>query len=188
MGVSLDEYALRLFSEHRTGWGTGFARTMMDAGTSTVALAVGVLLALVFVVVRRAYRPAVAVTIAVLASTVAAGVLKGLFDRARPPVELVLVHLDGAAMPSTHAARTAAGAAAVLVAVTWSTSRARLHWGAVLACGTVIVGLCLVYLGVHWASDVLAGWALGTALGIGAGLLCRSGPSVAPSLRAADNP
>jgi PAP2 superfamily. len=180
-GVWPDEQLLRFFSEHRTAWGTGFARIMMDAGTNTAVLAVGFVLALAFVVVRRAYRPAGAVTIAVLVSTIAAAVLKEFFDRARPPAEFALVHLNGASMPSTHATRTASAAAAVLLAVTWSTSRARLYWGAVLACGTVVVGVCLVYLGVHWATDVLAGWALGAALGAGAGVLCRSGPWIARS-------
>src|SRR5660398_64815 len=139
-GVWLDERLLQWFSDHQTVWGTGFARSMMDAGTNTVVLTVGSLFALAFVVVRRAYRPAAAVTIAVLVSTITTEALKQLFDRSRPPAEFALVHLSGASMPSTHAARTAAAAAAVLVAVRWSTSRRRLYWGAALAGGMVVVG------------------------------------------------
>ena len=123
---------------------------------------------------------------AVLVSTAAAAVLKEFIDRARPPAEFALVHLDGPAMPSTHATRTAAAAAAVLLAVTWSTSRARLYWGAVLACGTVVVGVCLVYRGVHWATDILAGWTLGAGLGAAAGVLCRSGNGSPAPRRAHD--
>jgi membrane-associated phospholipid phosphatase len=38
----------------------------------------------------------------------------------------------------------------------------------VLAAGVVTIGLCLVYLGLHWASDVVAGWVPGVAVGTGA--------------------
>jgi membrane-associated phospholipid phosphatase len=176
----LDEHLLDVVAAHRTGWATDFARALMDAGTSLAVLVAVALLLSGVVVARRAYRPAAAVTIAVIGSTVAAAVLKQLFDRARPPAELALVHVSGAAMPSTHAARTAAAAVAVLVAATWSSESARRSWGLVMAAGTVIIGACLVYLGVHWPSDVLVGWALGIAIGTGAGLLCRSGSQLAP--------
>jgi membrane-associated phospholipid phosphatase len=178
--VWLDEHLLHACAAHRTGWATGFARAVMDAGTSLAVLVAVALLASGVVVVRRAYRPAAAVTIAVIASSAAAALLKQLFDRARPPAELALVHVSGAAMPSTHAARTAAAAAAVLVAATWSTRRARRNWGLVMAAGTVAIGACLVYLGVHWPTDVLVGWALGIAVGTAAGLLCRPGSQLAP--------
>ncbi|MET9019658.1 phosphatase PAP2 family protein [Actinopolymorpha sp. NPDC004070] len=103
----------------------------------------------------------------------AARLLKEFFGRARPPADLALVHITGASMPSTHAALTSAAATAVLVATTWGSTRARRLWTLILAAGCVFVGLCMVYLGGHWPTDVLAGWALGIALGAGAGLLCR---------------
>ena len=167
-----DEHLLALVAAHRSGAATWSALAVMAAGTSTAVVA---LVALVALVVLRAYRPAVAAGLAVVAATVAAAALKQLVGRARPPADQALVHLGGASMPSTHAARTAAVAAAVWAAVAWSSARARRTGAVVLGWGVAVVGACLVYLGVHWATDVLAGWALGLPLGLLAGLACRPG-------------
>jgi undecaprenyl-diphosphatase len=52
--------------------------------------------------------------------------------------------------------------------VTWLEPGRRPLVGGVLAAGVGTIGLCLVYLGVHWASDVMAGWVRGVAVGTGA--------------------
>jgi undecaprenyl-diphosphatase len=64
----------------------------------------------------------------------------------------------GLSFPSTHATDTAA-AAAIL---TWGAPRLS-PVGIGLA---LLVGISRVYLGVHWPTDVLAGWALGAAVGL----------------------
>jgi membrane-associated phospholipid phosphatase len=99
--------------------------------------------------------------LAAVSYLVAAGLvtlLKGVFDRPRPPVgdpaihPLVAVPGD-ASMPSGHAA----GAFAAAVAV--GLVHPRLRWPLLVLAG--LVALSRVWLGVHYLSDVLAGAALG---------------------------
>lgn len=65
---------------------------------------------------------------------------------------------SGQSFPSTHATDTAA-AAAVL---SWGAPRLSTLGLAIV----LLVGVSRVYLGVHWPTDVLAGWALGALVGM----------------------
>jgi membrane-associated phospholipid phosphatase len=112
-------------------------------------------------------------TFAALGAVGAAGllvtVLKELFDRARPPaagVDAVGVIPASASFPSGHA--TTAFAAAVAVGLFYPRLRRPL-----LALAAV-VALSRVYLGVHYASDVVAGSLLGVLLGLAAVLTVRA--------------
>ena len=97
-------------------------------------------------------------------ATVLANVLKGVFDRPRPPVDHPEIHPlvavpHSASMPSGHAA----GAFAAAVAV--GLVHPRLRWP--LLALAALVGLSRVWLGVHYLTDVVAGAALGAAVAYG---------------------
>jgi undecaprenyl-diphosphatase len=106
----------------------------------------------------------------VLSGLVAVGVaagltslLKELFDRVRPAladrgIEALVPTPESASFPSGHAAT--AFAAAVAVGAFYP----RFRWP--LLGLAVLVGLSRIYLGVHYALDVLAGAALGIAVGL----------------------
>lgn len=109
----------------------------MTIGTSLGVLAVVAVVSVGYIVLGRRWRLAAAVFGAFVCSTLAVGILRDVIDRARPPYDLALVHVAGASMPSTHAARTAAVAAAIMFAFDWPTPRARATAAAYLSAGVL---------------------------------------------------
>lgn len=91
--------------------------------------------------------------------------LKALFERQRPPAAYQAVETLNASFPSGHALLSTVFYLTVAVMMTRAFPRRRLKVY-VLGIGMVfalLVGLTRVYLGAHWASDVMAGWCVGAA-------------------------
>lgn len=162
-----DASVLTWLADHRTGWATKLSSLLMSASTSVPVVGALVLLAAAVIVMRHQWAAAVVVVSAAVAAVVVTGVLKAMIGRPRPPAGLALVHANGFSMPSTDGALTAAAALALLLVTNWPTRKAR-RWGTAVLCAAVLlVGVCLVYLGAHWPSDVLAGWAVGALTAFG---------------------
>ena len=91
--------------------------------------------------------------------------LKLLVGRHRPDLLDPVARATGFSFPSGHALN-AALTAAVFVLVLLPVARGGrrwLLWGAAVVV-TVLTGLSRIVIGVHWTSDVLAGWLLGIAV------------------------
>ena len=94
---------------------------------------------------------------------------KALFDRERPPVVLHATTVTLAAFPSGHATDAAAFFLAASLTLAITIARHRSTRALLVATGlflAALVGLSRLVLGVHWLSDVVAGWALGSAVAI----------------------
>jgi undecaprenyl-diphosphatase len=164
-GGSWDERMMSAVADHRVGALDRVANRVSETGQSGTVLVIAALAVVLVVLWRGWYRPCLAAAAAFVAASIAVAVLKPMFDRGRPPRHLALVQVDSPSFPSTHAATTSALAAAVLVSVVWGTWRRTVAATAILGVMVVFVGVCMVYMGAHWPTDVLAGWLLGGALG-----------------------
>ena len=122
-----------------------------------------------------------AATGAFLAGAVIGGALTGtllklLFARARPDLVAHLVVVDSASFPSGHALNSAVTYLTIgaLLARAESKRSVRLYLIGVAVMLTLIIGASRVYLGVHWPSDVLAGWSVGAAWAVLVSLVART--------------
>lgn len=90
-------------------------------------------------------------------------ILKQLFARARPDVVPHLDHFSNLSFPSGHA--TNAMAILLLAALLVPANR-RGVWIVLALLGAATVGLSRNLLGVHWPSDVVAGWLWGAGFAL----------------------
>jgi membrane-associated phospholipid phosphatase len=159
----LDTAVLGASVESRTDVLTTAAITVTNLG-STVAMAVLAVAVGVRQWFTRRRADAVLAIGGMSGAALAFSGLKELLDRPRPPLDDRLVHAGNESLPSGHAT-VAIVVIGTLVVLAWPrrtpAGRAVLVAAAALWVGAV--GLTRIYLGVHWFSDVIAGWLVGGA-------------------------
>ncbi|MBK9037385.1 MAG: phosphatase PAP2 family protein [Myxococcales bacterium] len=99
--------------------------------------------------------------------------LKGLYERPRPTIVTQLDPPGGMSFPSGHSmiAMALYMTLAVLVARTLPTARLRRFTIVVGLALTFLIGASRMYLGVHYPTDVIAGWTAGGAWALACGAL-----------------
>jgi len=110
-------------------------------------------------------RPlAIAILVIAFARPIAEWTLKELVDRDRPPVDDRLVTGTGPSFPSGHPLAAAASWGMLPLVAALYTGRRVLWWTVTIAVWSLVAltGISRVWLGVHWASDVVAALALAT--------------------------
>jgi membrane-associated phospholipid phosphatase len=154
-----DEPVTRWIVDSRTDWWDDFFRRVSFLGSTPVVVVVSLLAAAASW--RRCPRLAIAILIVLVARPLAEAALKELVRRDRP-VGDGLVPGRGYSFPSGHPLATAASWGMLPLVVALYTRRRAMWWSVAIGVWTlaVLVAVSRVWLGVHWASDVVAGLAL----------------------------
>lgn len=150
-----------------------------QAMVDLTALGGGPVLALVtlfatgYLLAKNKASLAVFVAVAITAGATLNAALKYGFVRARPDVVPHLVDVSSASFPSGHAMNSAMvyltlGALLMSAEPSW---RVRIFLMSAVILLTLIVGFTRMYLGVHWPTDVLAGWSVGAVWAIACSIL-----------------
>jgi undecaprenyl-diphosphatase len=152
------------------------AFTFMGSPFAVIPLAA---IIIVWAVRKKETRAAVAFLIVLVMTEALNVMLKHTFERARPTLFQEIATLHSYSFPSGHAMAAAAiyGMMGVVIARLAPAHR----WPLVLGLPILIltIGASRIYLGVHWPSDVLAGFAAGAFIVLAGALALDGIPSIA---------
>ena len=160
--------AMRPTADPSDAWGPWWLEAAADDLTSLGGISVlGLLatIAVLFLVIQRKRLSAVLLVLGLGGGVWLSEGLKAVFQRERPPAAFQAVETINASFPSGHALLSAVFYLSLGVMLARAFPRRRLK-ACVLGVAisiTVLVGATRVYLGAHWATDVLAGWSVGAA-------------------------
>ena len=158
----MDTRILLFIHAHAGPFLDGLARASHALGTR--AFCTVLVLAAAFVHGLRRERRAAIAWIGIGVTTAAViELLKALVLRPRPELWPRLVLQGGSSFPSGHAIATAAFYPLLAWVTTRGRPRLRSAAMALAVALSLFVGLGRLYLGLHWPTDVLAGWMLGAA-------------------------
>jgi undecaprenyl-diphosphatase len=145
-------------------WLQAGARDITSLGGDTILLLV-TLVSMGFLAILRRWAIVVLMLAAVGGGFVASNLLKLTFNRARPDLVPHGVIVHTASFPSSHAMLSAVTylTLGALLARSLPDRRVRAYVLSIAIGLTLAIGMSRIYLGVHWPTDVLAGWCLGSA-------------------------
>jgi undecaprenyl-diphosphatase len=135
------------------------------------ALGSGMVLALItlsvagFLVLRKDYKLLILLLFAVIGGALLDTALKDFFARERPSVVLKLMPATSFSFPSGHSMMSMVVYLSLgsLIARIQTRRRIKVYVISLALFFSLIIGLSRIYLGVHYPTDVLAGWSMGLA-------------------------
>jgi membrane-associated phospholipid phosphatase len=156
----IDQSILNLFVNHRVEWFTFVMFVITYCGSYLIIFGLTLLSAASFYIHKHTAR-ILPLFMAVAGSAATTYLLKHIFFRARPIVEALYLE-TGSSFPSGHATATMALYGFLLYTI-WKHDKHYLKkpLAVFLFILIILVGVSRLYLGVHYLSDVLVGYAIG---------------------------
>lgn len=158
--MSLDQLVLNFFVNSRVEWLSFIVLVITYCGSYIVVSGLTFLFAVSFYIHKHTAR-IFPLLVAVGGSTVTTYIIKHIFFRARPLAEALYLE-SGSSFPSGHAT-VAMALYGFLLYTIWKYDKHYLKKPLIifLLILIVLIGVSRLYLGVHYLSDVLAGYAVG---------------------------
>jgi membrane-associated phospholipid phosphatase len=165
--MNIDQSILNFFVGHRVEWLTTIMLVITYAGSYMIVISLTLLSAISFYI-HKHYIKILPLFISVGGAVVTTAILKIIVGRGRPPLADMLYLETDPSFPSGHATAAIALYGFLIYAI-WSYSakapRDKSYFIYFTTCLfsvlIVLVGISRLYLGVHYLSDVLAGYVVG---------------------------
>ncbi|MFC4125174.1 phosphatase PAP2 family protein [Nocardia rhizosphaerae] len=160
--IGLDPRVLDWMLAHRGEPLTSIARIVTDLG-DTLSMTILAAVVICWFAARRDLPNALLVAVASVGAGVLVVVVKQLVGRHRPPEVTRLMEEPSLSYPSGHTlgSTVVIGIVALTVIPGLRHRPTRLAATVFAVLFPIAVGMSRIYLGVHWCTDVLAGWIFG---------------------------
>lgn len=145
-------------------WLLDFMRDISALGGVTVVVLITILTS-GFLIIKREYGSLKVILLAVIAGGIFELLLKEIFARPRPQIVSHLVTVDSLSYPSGHSVMSVIIYLSLITIIFGLNINKKIKiyflYSAIFL--ILLIGISRIYLGVHYPSDVLGGWALGLA-------------------------
>lgn len=160
--LAFDEHVFSLIAPHITAGRTSFMQAVTFFGSVTFLLPANILLAGVFLFIKNHRWYSLKIAAVSITSTAVMFLLKDILKRQRPLLP-VIAKVHGYSFPSGHSFSSLVFFG-MLAYIAYRTIKNNfLKWLLMIGCFclALLIGFSRVYLKVHFASDVIAGFCLG---------------------------
>lgn len=157
--MNIDQTVLNFFVNNQSNWLSYFMLTITQLGDHLTVIGLTIV-SIIYFLIKKRYPEIIVLIITIAGSATTTFILKILFFRTRPEVGFYIE--TGSSFPSGHATVAAALFGSFLLINLMSQNFLfKKTFISLSALMIILIGLSRLYLGVHYLSDVLAGYFIG---------------------------